>query len=625
MCRINADRMDVHVNREADEAECRRIAIKITLYVIGVLFIAGGIALHLTAEEGNLAGLVLFGVTGLGFIISAIACFQKEEEEEVFDADPPAAIPQYVPKPPPEIAMADELERFLNGEIEELSTEHITQLHGHSGAHAAYYKELKKRLIQAVGAELASLGDEHAIFKAEMEKVCAGDLLQAQEQGPRGNSLLYWAVRLKLEKTKQLLLESGAQMGLAEELANPDLDQNFVAAIEELIDRRTNDPNLKLEVAGTSFANLNMQDPSSFALILWMRSIKNPATHSSIAAALAKPFQMSLLHFAYANDLIQVAGFLKDQGAEEGALEELERLSKNFSDNGQNNRQNKDFVRCIQMICRGCNFTVDARYDYEWDFDKTKWVQFSLLQWAIAEKCKATALMLIEKRAKIGDSDILKAAEADLTEVVRALMARRPRLDVINSSRQTLYHLFVANNDIVGIETLVESEININAQNFEGDTALHDAIDQGNLEIVKVLIEQGASLKICNNNDMMPLNFAAHRGQLDIVKYLLEIDFDFDAIALLLKKHENNIELRKLLDEMVEDIDLDEQDGADNGNTPLHRFLAARNYQMVDFLIAHGADPNIPNISLDTPAEIAARQGKSLKPRAELSSHSSLD
>lgn len=505
MSRVNAAKSDAYFDQEERDIECRRVAIKITLYVIGVLFIAGGIALHLNAEEGNLAGLILFGSTGISFILSAICCFQKEVK--------PPPIPKYIP---PEIAIADELERFLRGDLEELSRENITQLHLYPGAHANYYAVLKKRLIKAVQAEIASLGDEHAVFKAEIQKVCKDNLIEVTRKSKKGNFLLIGAIKLKLPKTEWLLLESGAKKGLAEEMANPDLDPNFVKAIQDLIDGAANDPNLKIEVPGTSFEKLNLTDPSSFALLRWMIGIPEPATKAKVKDCLAKPFNLSLLHFAYANGLIEVATFLKGKGAEEGPLEELEYLSKTFDSDRQNNRYNHNFVRCLQMICRGCDFSVDKCYNYECDSDNRMWISLSLLEWAIAEKCFKTAWMLIERKAQIGCLAILSAAE---------------------------------------------------------------------------------------------------KKQFSMVTKLLEIDCDFDAIAQLIEKYGDVAEIRKILDDLMGSIDLNEQDK--DGNTPLHRFLEAKNYPMVDLLITHGANLNIPNHNLlETPAEIARRQGKSLKPAA---------
>ena len=69
-------------------------------------------------------------------------------------------------------------------------------------------------------------------------------------------------------------------------------------------------------------------------------------------------------------------------------------------------------------------------------------------------------------------------------------------------------------------------ETDINAQNSNDDTALHQCSYYGYLEICTMLIEHGAILDLKNKNGQTPLESAIERKQSEIVK-LLEKAMDY--------------------------------------------------------------------------------------------------
>ena len=80
------------------------------------------------------------------------------------------------------------------------------------------------------------------------------------------------------------------------------------------------------------------------------------------------------------------------------------------------------------------------------------------------------------------------------------------------------------------LEILNNEKININYKNENGWTALHYAVDEGNLKIVEILIKAHIDINIRNNDKKTALHLSAFRGYFDITKLLVENGADLNAL-----------------------------------------------------------------------------------------------
>ena len=69
----------------------------------------------------------------------------------------------------------------------------------------------------------------------------------------------------------------------------------------------------------------------------------------------------------------------------------------------------------------------------------------------------------------------------------------------------------------------------INVSNEEGDTVLHNAVEQGDLEIIRILVEAGADISALNSSSQTPLYSAVKKNQPAIVAVLLKSNEFTDA------------------------------------------------------------------------------------------------
>ncbi|XP_072840678.2 notch-regulated ankyrin repeat-containing protein [Pogona vitticeps] len=71
------------------------------------------------------------------------------------------------------------------------------------------------------------------------------------------------------------------------------------------------------------------------------------------------------------------------------------------------------------------------------------------------------------------------------------------------------------------LQSMSSCEFNVNSFGPEGQTALHQSVIDGNLELVKLLVKFGADIRLANRDGWSALHIAAFGGHQDIVLYLI--------------------------------------------------------------------------------------------------------
>jgi ankyrin repeat protein len=57
-----------------------------------------------------------------------------------------------------------------------------------------------------------------------------------------------------------------------------------------------------------------------------------------------------------------------------------------------------------------------------------------------------------------------------------------------------------------------------------GDTPLHQASQNGHLDVVKYLVENRVDVNVVNEDGWTPLYLAAKKGNVEVVKFLVEVN-----------------------------------------------------------------------------------------------------
>ena len=113
------------------------------------------------------------------------------------------------------------------------------------------------------------------------------------------------------------------------------------------------------------------------------------------------------------------------------------------------------------------------------------------------------------------------------------------------------------------IDRLLKYHAEVNATDFEGDTPLHYAVMNNNLDAVTYLIDNGANVNVKNKDSITPLHIAVEQKNYDITGQLLHNDADrntknIDNISALdMAKASGDVDLYRLFSITKEDLEKD--------------------------------------------------------------------
>jgi ankyrin repeat protein len=214
----------------------------------------------------------------------------------------------------------------------------------------------------------------------------------------------------------------------------------------------------------------------------------------------------------------------------------------------------------------------------------------------------------INLKNKYGDMAIDIAIKQGNTEGLKLLnhyLKIKPGLE-LNLSKSTI---IINLNDIEGNgfeKTSLSSELKFSpSKDDKGDTSLHLAAQEGNINKVQILLDQGVSINIADKNGNTPLHIAACNNDIEIAEVLITKGANIN-----IRNHEGSTPLHLtagIRNDDAEMVLLLLKYGADytiidnEGNTIFHKAVIYKSYNVIDILIRQKLDINIHNLSASTP------------------------
>jgi len=158
-----------------------------------------------------------------------------------------------------------------------------------------------------------------------------------------------------------------------------------------------------------------------------------------------------------------------------------------------------------------------------WDIAKENGHDIELFSAAIKYGTIELIKFLLENGANVNaknkdsydDTPLHTAVSRDDIEIIKILLEHGADVNAASTDQST--PLLLSNNGEV-IKLLIEQGAYINAKNYLGNTRLHIASVNGQIEIVKILIENGADVNVKNDFGQTPRDMAWNAEILELLK-----------------------------------------------------------------------------------------------------------
>jgi ankyrin repeat protein len=179
---------------------------------------------------------------------------------------------------------------------------------------------------------------------------------------------------------------------------------------------------------------------------------------------------------------------------------------------------------------------------------------------------------------------LVRAASAGDLPALRRLLDSGTPVDTRDSQGRTALLAATHANQIEAARLLIDRGANVNAKDGMQDSPYLLAGARGRLEILRLTLKAGADLRSTNRYGGTALIPAAHYGHVETVRELLQTAVDVD--------HVNRLGWTALLEAIL----------LGDGGTA--------HTQIVQLLLAHGANPALPDGQGVTPLAHAQRRGQ---------------
>jgi len=203
----------------------------------------------------------------------------------------------------------------------------------------------------------------------------------------------------------------------------------------------------------------------------------------------------------------------------------------------------------------------------------------------------------------MGDSALHVAASNGHAVAVALLLAAGVPVNSTNCVADTPLHLAAKSADYETLAVLLAHGADANRRGDGGATALHIVAGKGRRDLARLLIAKGASVNVRDMNQWTALHWAADAKQFATAQYLLRQGAEVDLRAAAMLGHTKRI--RELL---AQDSTLANKSIGD-GLTVLHRAAIHGHREIVELLLAAGADINATSQDNATPLMGAIHNG----------------
>jgi len=179
------------------------------------------------------------------------------------------------------------------------------------------------------------------------------------------------------------------------------------------------------------------------------------------------------------------------------------------------------------------------------------------------------------------------AAVAGKSDLVGLLLAKEAEVNSKDDSGKTPLHDAATQGHQEVVEMLIAAGADVNAKDQDGRTPLHQAARKGNRDIAELLIAKGADVNVADKDGRAPLSWAQRHEEIFELLRKHEAE-EWGNTPLHWAARQGQLDL--VLFHIAKGVDVNSKDEA--GRTALHLAATYGKKDAVELLIAKGADVN---------------------------------
>jgi len=190
-------------------------------------------------------------------------------------------------------------------------------------------------------------------------------------------------------------------------------------------------------------------------------------------------------------------------------------------------------------------------------------------------------------------------------DAVELLLAEGADVEAGNNYASRVLHYAAQKGHKEVVELLISKGANVNARNAVGDTPLHEAERAEHEDIIRLLIDNGADVNVKNNEGLTPADVALGRIRkvvaplTPVAKLLIAKGADISVVSAV---HMEDLDKARELIRKGASVNVKDE----RGRTALHYAAAQGHKDIVEILLANGADVNAgTDLYNKAPAEFA--------------------
>ncbi|XP_047512406.1 L-asparaginase 1 isoform X1 [Pieris napi] len=170
----------------------------------------------------------------------------------------------------------------------------------------------------------------------------------------------------------------------------------------------------------------------------------------------------------------------------------------------------------------------------------------------------------------------------------------------------------IEHDDTRAVSKMLDMGADVNAQNTEGRTVLHEAITKGNIHIIEYLLKNGANVHLKTRCGESPLLTAISYDNHAIIKLLMQCGAQLTSVDVKLLSELLCVAAKTGIVAKFESLKIG---GADfnikdeMGQTALHKAVICNNPDIVQYLLNNGAEVDARDVLGFTPLDCAKKLG----------------